>query len=76
MLYTHVAFTAHAAAIESLPAPPVIKRSKKGVANGKVNGSLPAAPDLVAAWAKLPEKVKAEIVAMVNAAVKEGAVAT
>jgi hypothetical protein len=41
-----------------------------------VNGSSPAAPNLGAAWAKLPEKVKAEIVAMVNAAAKEDSVAT
>jgi hypothetical protein len=43
---------------------------------GKVNGSSPAVPDLGQAWAKLPEKVKAEIVAMVNAAAKEGCVVT
>jgi hypothetical protein len=62
------------AAIELLPAPPEIKKSGKGSANGKVNGSSPAVPDLGAAWAKLPEKVKAEIVVMVNAAAKEGGV--
>jgi hypothetical protein len=41
-----------------------------------VNGSSPALPDLGAAWAKLPDKVKAEIVAMANVAAKEGSVAT
>jgi outer membrane murein-binding lipoprotein Lpp len=57
-----------------LPAPPEIKKPRKGVANGKVNGSSSAAPNLGAAWATLPEKVKAEIVAMVNAAGEEGCV--
>jgi outer membrane murein-binding lipoprotein Lpp len=61
-----------------LPAPPEIKKAGKGSANGngKVNGASSAVSDLGAAWPKLPEKVKAEIVAMVNAAGKEGCVRT
>jgi len=41
----------------------------------RVNGSSPAVFDLGTAWAKLPENVRAEIVAMVDAAGKEGGVA-
>jgi hypothetical protein len=72
-VYTHIGLYDQSAAIELLPAPPAIKKSGKGSskANGKANGSSPAVPDLGEAWAKLPEKVKAEIVAMVNAAAKE-----
>ena len=72
-VYTHISLHDQSAAIELLPAPPEIKKAKKGAANGKVNGTSPAVPDLGAAWAKLPEKVKAEIVAMVDAAEEEGA---
>jgi integrase len=75
-VYTHINLHDQSAAIELLPAPPEIKKSRKGSANGKANGSSPAVPDLGTAWAKLPEQVKAEIVAMVNAAGKEGSVAT
>ncbi len=77
-VYTHIGLHDQSAAIEMLPAPPEIKKSKKSSANGngKVNGTSPAVPDLGAAWATLPEKVKAEIVAMVNAAAKEGGIAT
>ena len=67
-VYTHIGLHDQSAAIELLPAPPEIKKSRKGSANGKVNGSSSAVPDLGAAWAKLPEKVRAEIVAMVNEA--------
>jgi hypothetical protein len=59
-----------------LPAPPEVKKAGKGATNGRVNGSSQAVPDLGAAWAKLPEKVKAEIVAMVDAAAGEGDVTT
>jgi hypothetical protein len=75
-VYTHIGLHDQSAAIELLPAPPEIKKSRKGSANGKVNGSSSAVPDLGAAWAKLPEKVRAEIVAMVNEAGKEGCAAT
>ena len=75
-VYTHIGLHDQSAAIELLPAPPEIKKSRKGSSNGKVNGSSPAVPDLGAAWAKLPEKVKAEIVAMVNAAAKEARLGT
>ena len=80
-VYTHIGLHDQSAAIELLPAPPEIGTAKKGSSNGngKVNGSSPAVPDLGQlglVWGKLPEKVKAEIVAVVNAAVKEGCVAT
>jgi hypothetical protein len=75
-VYTHIGLHDQSAAIELLPAPPEIKKTKKGSSNGKANGSSSAVPDLGAAWAKLSDKVKAEIVAMVNAAGKEGCVAT
>ena len=71
-VYTHIGLHDQSAAIEMLPAPPEIRKTRKGSSNGKLNGSSPAVPDLGAAWAKLPEKVKAEIVAMVNGAVEEG----
>jgi integrase len=75
-VYTHIGLHDQLAAIELLPAPPEIKKTRNGSANGKVNGSSPTVPDLGAAWAKLSENVKTEIVAMVNAAAKEGSVAT
>ena len=74
-VYTHINLHDQSVAIELLPAPPEIKKTKKGSANGRVNGSSPAVPDLGAAWGKLPEKVKAEIVAMVDAAGNGGGVA-
>jgi hypothetical protein len=73
-VYTHIGLRDQSAAIELLPAPPGIKKAGKGATTGRVNGSSPAVPDLGAAWAKLPEKVRAEIVAMVNAAGEEGCV--
>jgi hypothetical protein len=75
-VYTPIGLHDQSAAIELMPAPPEIKRKRKGASNGQVNGSSPALPDLGAAWAKLPDKVKAEIVAMANVAAKEGSVAT
>ena len=71
-VYTHIGLHDQSAAIELLPAPPEVKKSKKGLTNGKVNGSPPVVPDLGAAWATLSEKVKAEIVAMVDATGKDG----
>jgi hypothetical protein len=90
-VYTHIGLHDQSAAIELLPAPPEIgmagNGSSKGngkakfakVVNGSRNGSSPAAPDLGqlgAVWSKLPENVKTEIVAMVNAAAKEGSATT
>ena len=72
-VYTHIGLHDQSAAIEMLPAPPEIKKSRKGSANGKVNGPVPDLGQLGEAWVKLPEKVKAEIVAMVNAAAKREA---
>jgi hypothetical protein len=63
-----------------LPAPPEIKKSRKGASNGKASngkstGSVLDLGQLGEAWAKLPENVKAKIVAMVSTAAKGGCVA-
>ncbi len=68
---THIGLHDLSTAIELWPASPEIRKSGKGSANGKVNGSSPAVPVLGVAWAKLPDKVKTEIVAMVIEAAKE-----
>jgi hypothetical protein len=74
-VYTHIGLHDQRTAIELLPAPLELRPSAKGPqANGqaggngaKPNGQADGKGKLDALWAQLPERVKAELLAMVKA---------